>query len=34
MLQESKCGAVLWLYSAVPVSLVPSLETEKLKLEL
>lgn len=30
MLQESKCGQLLWLCSAVPISLVPPLETVNL----
>lgn len=34
MWQESKCGELLQLCSAVPISLVPPLETDKLKLEL
>lgn len=34
ILQESKCGELLWLGSAACSSLVPSLEIRKVKLEL
>lgn len=34
VLQESKCGELLWLGSAAPSSLAPPLELHKVKLEL